>query len=226
MDRTSLARYLDATLLRPGVSDAEIVDLCLTAAEFGAFAVCVPPTHVLLAKTVLGSGDLAPKVATVVGFPTGAHQGSVKALEAARAALDGADEIDMVINLSAAKAGDWKTVEDEVHAVRQSLNSRLLKVIIESAFLTGDEIVAACCAARDGGADFVKTSTGFHPAGGASVEAVALMASTVPALGVKASGGIKTPDQAEAMIAAGATRLGVSSVLGVLGLTDQTNSSY
>lgn len=227
MDRLALARYLDATLLRPGVTAEEIVVLCHTAAHYDAFAVCVAPIFVPLAKEVLTAAGSTTQVATVVGFPTGAHVGSVKALEAARAAIDGADEIDMVINLSAVKIGDWAHVEDEIHAVRQSLNGRLLKVIIESAFLTDEEIVAACLAARDGGADFVKTSTGFHPAGGASLDAVTLMAATVgPLLGVKASGGIKTPEQAAAMIGAGATRLGVSSVAGVLGLESEPGSGY
>jgi len=157
-------------------------------------------------------------VATVCGFPSGKHASSVKAAEAARAVADGADEVDMVIDVGAAISGDYAAVEADIAAVRAAmLPGRLLKVIIESAALSDDAIVAVCRAAEAAGADFVKTSTGFHPAGGASVRAVGLMAWTVGGrLGVKASGGVRTSAEALAMIEAGATRLGLSGTRAVL----------
>ena len=156
-------------------------------------------------------------VATVVGFPSGAHKPEIKAAEAARAVEDGADEVDMVINLSKAATGDWDAVEADIRAVREAIPNALLKVIIESAVLDDDAIVAACRASESAGADFVKTSTGFHPAGGASAHAVKIMRDTVgDRLGVKASGGIRDAAAAEEMIAAGASRLGLSSSAAVL----------
>jgi len=154
----------------------------------------------------------------VCGFPSGAHHAAVKAAEAAASVDQGAGEIDMVIDLGRARSGDWAGVEAEIAAVRAAAPAPVvLKVIIESAVLTDDEIVAACRASEAAGADFVKTSTGFHPAGGASVGAVELMARTVGGrLGVKASGGIRTTETALAMIAAGATRLGLSASAAVL----------
>lgn len=158
------------------------------------------------------------KIATVCGFPSGAHTSEAKASEAAQAVASGAHEVDMVINLGAVKAGSWAYVEGDIAAVRGAAPSPIvLKVIIESAALTDEEIVSACQAAESAGADFVKTSTGFHPAGGASVHAVALMARTVgDRLGVKASGGVRTASDALAMVAAGATRLGLSGTAAVL----------
>ena len=156
------------------------------------------------------------KVATVCGFPSGNHSAEAKAFEAAESSRLGADEVDMVINIGLLKEGRADAVEAEIAAVRAATTG-LLKVIIESAALTDDEIVAACRAAEAAGADFVKTSTGFHPAGGASVHAVELMAATVgPRLGVKASGGIRDYATANAMVEAGATRLGLSGTRAVL----------
>ncbi len=158
-------------------------------------------------------------VACVCGFPSGAHKSEVKAAEAARAAADGVDEVDMVINLSLAKEGRWADVEAEadIRAVREAAPNTLLKVIIESAALTDEEIVEACKASERAGADYVKTSTGFHKAGGASVHAVRLMRETVgDRLGVKASGGIRDAETALAMIEAGASRLGLSASRAIL----------
>jgi deoxyribose-phosphate aldolase len=157
-------------------------------------------------------------VATVCGFPSGKHHSDVKAAEAARSVADGADEVDMVIDVGAARAGRFADVEADIAAVRAAVpRDRLLKVIIESAALDDEQVVEACRAAERAGADFVKTSTGFHPAGGASVHAVELMAATVGGrLGVKASGGIRTTEAALAMVAAGATRLGLSGTGAVL----------
>ncbi|GAA2246386.1 deoxyribose-phosphate aldolase [Rarobacter faecitabidus] len=165
------------------------------------------------------------KVATVCGFPSGAVRAEIKGAEAALAVRQGADEVDMVINLGAAKSGDWVLVAGEIGRVRRDIDEAaaqrgavvILKVIIESAALSDDEIVKACEATRDSGANFVKTSTGFHPAGGASLHAVELMAKTVgDQLGIKASGGIRTWHDAVAMIDAGATRLGVSATRAIL----------
>ena len=158
------------------------------------------------------------KLATGCGFPSGAHPSEVKAVEAADSVAQGADEVDMVINLGLAMDGDWDGVQEDIEAVRAACpEPTVLKVIIESAALDDEQIVAACRAAEAAGADFVKTSTGFHPAGGASVEAVRLMAETVGGrLGVKASGGIRTTEAALAMIDAGATRLGLSGTASVL----------
>lgn len=210
--RADLARLVDHTLLRPEATPAHVTALVAEARALGVLAVCVWPSMLPLADT----GDL--RVVTVCGFPSGKHHAAVKAIEAARAVGDGADEVDVVIDVGAAKAGQWSRVAAEIAAVRAQVPSPLMvKVIIESAVLTDDEIVRACRTAEDAGADFVKTSTGFHPAGGASVRAVRLMAETVGGrLGVKASGGIRTATDALALVEAGATRLGLSGTAAVL----------
>ncbi|AEG43757.1 deoxyribose-phosphate aldolase [Isoptericola variabilis] len=214
-DPAALARYVDHTLLKPEATAADVTALVEEGARLGVFSVCVSPTFVAHAVAE-AEGRLA--VATVCGFPSGKHVSDVKAAEAARAVADGADEVDMVIDVGAAKAGDLAAVEADVAAVRAAVPAdTVLKVIIESAALTDDEIVAVCRASEAAGADFVKTSTGFHPAGGASVEAVRLMARTVGGrLGIKASGGIRTLHDALAMIEAGATRLGLSGTAAVV----------
>ena len=163
--------------------------------------------------------DVPPtvKVATVIGFPSGAVKTAVKVAEARQAVADGADEVDMVQNIGWAKEHRFDDIADEIAAVKGACGSVLLKVILETAALTDSEIVACCEAAEKAGADFVKTSTGFHPAGGASVHAVSLMKETVgDRLGVKASGGIRDAETALAMVSAGATRLGLSSSKAVL----------
>ncbi|WP_418277582.1 deoxyribose-phosphate aldolase [Isoptericola jiangsuensis] len=210
-----LARYVDHTLLKPEATPADVTALVDEGARLGVFSVCVSPTFVTHAVEA-AAGRLA--VATVCGFPSGKHASDIKAAEAARSVLDGADEVDMVIDVGAAKAGGFDLVQADVAAVRAAVPAdKVLKVIIESAALSDDEIVAVCRAAESAGADFVKTSTGFHPAGGASVHAVELMAATVGGrLGIKASGGVRTLADARAMIAAGATRLGLSGTGAVL----------
>ena len=214
-DAPALARYVDHTLLKPEATTADVTALVEEGARLGVFSVCVSPTFVAHARSV-AAGRLA--VATVCGFPSGKHVSEDKAAEAARSVADGADEVDMVIDVGVAKEGAFDAVEADIAAVRSAVPpDRVLKVIIEAAALTDDEIVAVSRAARSAGADFVKTSTGFHPAGGASVHAVALMAETVgDALGVKASGGVRTLVDALAMVAAGATRLGLSGTAAVL----------
>jgi deoxyribose-phosphate aldolase len=217
--RAEVAATIDHTLLRPDATVADVERLCAEAKELGVFAVCVSPTLVRTAASALGGSGIA--VASVVGFPSGAHPAGVKAAEAAIARADGADEIDMVIDLGAARAGRWDAVAGDVAEVRAATGSGLLKVIVESGLWDPKELTAACQAADAGGADFVKTSTGFHAAGGATVEAVELMAAAVgDRLGVKASGGIATAAQAVALLRAGATRLGLSRSAAVLAELD------
>ncbi|GIG28639.1 deoxyribose-phosphate aldolase [Cellulomonas marina] len=214
LDPAALARYVDHTLLKPEATAEDVAALVAEGARLGVFSVCVSPSFLPLDL----SGAPGLKVATVCGFPSGKHRSEVKAAEAARSVADGADEVDMVIDVGAARAGDWDGVTADIAAVRAAVPApALLKVIIESAALDDDAVVGACRAAQSAGADFVKTSTGFHPAGGATVHAVRLMAQTVGgALGVKASGGIRTAEDALAMVAAGATRLGLSGTAAVL----------
>ncbi|HWF29762.1 MAG TPA: deoxyribose-phosphate aldolase [Mycobacterium sp.] len=215
--RAQLAAMVDHTLLKPEATKADVAALVSEAAELGAYAVCVSPSMVPVAFEAGGGGV---RVATVAGFPSGKHVSAVKAQEAAQAVASGASEVDMVIDVGAALAGELGSVRSDIEAVRSAVAGAVLKVIVESAVLLGDgerTLAAVCRAAEDAGADFVKTSTGFHPAGGASVRAVALMAETVGArLGVKASGGIRTAADAVAMLNAGATRLGLSGTRAVL----------
>lgn len=208
---------VDHTLLKSEATAEQVADLVAEAQRLGTYSVCVSPSQLPLS----GAGSL--KIAVVCGFPSGAHQADVKAAEAARSVADGADEVDMVVNLALATTGRYGAVQEEIAAVRVAAPAPVvLKVIIESAVLTDEQIVGVCQAAEAAGADFVKTSTGFHPAGGASAHAVELMARTVGGrLGVKASGGIRSTETALEMIAAGATRLGLSGTVQILaGLTD------
>lgn len=209
--RAELARTVDHTLLRPEATDEQVAAVCAEAAELGAYAVCVPAARL----PVPAVDGLA--VCTVIGFPSGAHDSEVKAAEATLAVRRGADEVDMVIDLGSAAAGDWAAVEADIAAVRAACGAALLKVIVESAALDEQQLAAACRAAERGGAHYVKTSTGFHPAGGASPVAVRAMRAAVgDRLGVKASGGIRDTASALAMLAAGASRLGLSSTRAVL----------
>ena len=209
--REDVAGMVDHTLLKPEATAKDVQALIDEAVALGTYSVCVSPS--MLPIDVPES----LKVAVVVGFPSGAVKASVKAFEAAQAAADGADEIDMVVNLALVKEGDYEAVEEEIQGVRDAAPDVVLKVIIESAALTDEEITATSKAAVNAGADFVKTSTGFHPAGGASTHAIELMRAAVgPNIGVKASGGVRDAAAAEAMIAAGASRLGLSGTAAVL----------
>jgi len=214
--RAALARMIDHTLLAPEATDDDVARLAQEAAQLGAGAICVSPSRLPLAPGVLAQGIA---LAAVTGFPSGAHPVAVKAAEAAAVVAAGATEVDMVIDLGAALRDQWAQVTAEVAAVRAAIGpSVVLKVILETAVIGPGRIAAACGAAEAGGADFVKTSTGFHKAGGATAEAVAAMAAAVGGrLGVKASGGIRTAETALAMIAAGATRIGTSSTAAILG---------
>jgi len=210
LDRAQLAALIDHTLLKPESTRADVGALLREAEELGTYSVCLSPSMLPVETTV--------KVATVCGFPSGQHSSSIKAAEAAESVSRGADEVDMVVNVGLVRSGDLEAAEAEIRAVREAAPSPVvLKVIIESAALSDEQIVGVCQAAERAGADFVKTSTGFHPAGGASEHAVALMRRTVgDRLGVKASGGIRTREAAEAMVAAGASRLGLSSSRAIL----------
>jgi deoxyribose-phosphate aldolase len=215
IDPRALAAMIDHTLLAPEATSSDITKLCAEAVELGVGTVCVSPSHVALAYGLLPA---TIQVASVVGFPSGAHRSEVKAFEAVLALDGGAIEIDMVINLAHVLSGNWRGVEDDVAAVRATTpRPAVLKVIIESGALTDEQIVETCKSAVVAGADFVKTSTGFHKAGGASPHAVALMRSTVgPSIGVKASGGIRTLADALLMIEAGANRIGASASRAIL----------
>ena len=206
-----LAAMIDHTLLKPTATEDQIRSLCAEALEYRFASVCVHPCWVKLCAKLLDNSPV--RVCTVLGFPLGATLPEVKAFEAQRCIALGATEVDMVINLGALKSRQLDLVKDDIAAVVNGAHplGALVKVIIETGYLTEEEKVMACQLAKVAGADFVKTSTGFGP-GGATVEDVALMRRVVgPEMGVKASGGVKTASEARAVIAAGATRIGTSS---------------
>ncbi len=209
LTREELASYIDHTLLKPEASREQIRAVCEEAKQYHFASVCVNPCWVpLIAEELKGSGV---SVCCVIGFPLGASLSSVKAFEAREAVAAGAQEIDMVINIGAVKSGGWELVREDIAAVNAAKGTAKLKVIIETCLLTDEEKVRVCQIAKEVGADFVKTSTGFST-GGATVHDVELMRRTVgPEMGVKASGGIRTLADALAMIEAGASRLGASA---------------
>lgn len=211
MNPDNVVKLVDHTLLAPEATDADVLALLDAAEELGTFSVCVSPSHIPLPR------ETSVKVAAVCGFPSGAHSIAIKAAEAKELEQAGVDEIDMVINVAKAKEGDFDYTYEEIKAVKDAAPNTLLKVIIESAALTDEEIVGTCQAALKAGAEFVKTSTGYHKAGGASVHAVKLMKETVgDQAEVKASGGIRDGKFATELIEAGATRLGLSGTQAVL----------
>lgn len=212
----NLAKYIDHTILKPEATKKMIEVLCQEAIEHDFMSVCINPTWVPYATSLLSDSDV--KVCTVVGFPLGANTTSLKAYEAAEAVKNGAHEVDMVINIGAAKAGDWELVYQDIKAVVDAVPSEVVvKVIIETCLLTDEEKVKACQQAKKANADFVKTSTGFST-GGATVEDIRLMRETVgPDMGVKASGGVSNTEEALAMIEAGATRIGASKGIAIIG---------
>ncbi len=212
----SLAHMIDHTLLKPDATQDQIAQLCYEARKYSFASVCINPTNVkLCAQLLKGSGV---PVCTVVGFPLGATPTEVKVFEAQQAVRDGATEVDMVINVGALKSRDYELVENDIASIARACHAgnAILKVIIEAALLTDEEKVVACQLAKVAGADFVKTSTGFGP-GGATPEDVALMRRVVgPTMGVKAAGGIRTYEDAQKMIAAGATRIGASASIKIV----------
>lgn len=209
-----LAKYIDHTLLKPDATKEQIRQLCKEADTHHFFSVCINPTHVKLAAELLKDSNV--KVCTVIGFPLGANSSSVKSYETVDAIENGADEIDMVINVGALKSGDVKTVEEDIASVVEAANGTLVKVIIETSLLTDDEKVTACKLAEAAGCNFVKTSTGFS-GGGATVQDVTLMKNAVSTnIEVKASGGVRSREDALSMIEAGATRIGASSGIAIV----------
>ena len=209
MDKKTIASMIDHTLLKPEATPTQVEKLCAEAAEYHFASVCVNPVYIPLAARLLDGTGV--KVCCVVGFPLGAIAPEQKAAEAASCAAMGAEELDMVIHVGAAKAGDWALVQRDIAGVVKAAAGRTVKVIIETCLLTDEEKVKACEAAKAAGADFVKTSTGFS-SGGATTHDIALMRKTVgPEMGVKASGGIRDYATAMAMIEAGANRIGASA---------------
>ena len=209
-----LAPYIDHTNLKPAATTGEIITLCAEAQELGFAAVCINPCHAVTAKKALQGVHV--KLAVVIGFPLGAATTPAKVFEAREAVLNGADELDMVINIGALKEGCHSLVEGDIRAVVEAAGQAAVKAIIETCYLTDDEIARACGLAVRGGASFVKTSTGFGPAG-AKVEHVRLMRAAVgPEIGVKAAGGIRTYQDAMEMIEAGANRIGTSAGMAII----------
>ena len=209
-----LNKYIDHTILKPETTQEQVEKILSEAKEYDFASVCVNPTWVSLAAESLKDSDV--KVCTVIGFPLGANTSAVKAFETKDAIANGADEIDMVINIGALKAGNDALVLDDIKAVVDASGDKLVKVIIEACLLTDDEKVRACQLSKEAGADYVKTSTGFS-SGGATVADVALMRKTVgPDMGVKASGGARSYEDAIAFIEAGASRIGASSGVAIM----------
>jgi deoxyribose-phosphate aldolase len=206
----NIARYIEQTVLKPQTNDADIEQLVQEAKKYGFIGICVPPFWVKKAKRELGEANI--QLVTVVGFPLGYNMTEVKVFETEQAVKNGADEIDVVWSITAFKAGmNWPKIELAKLASLCHDHERILKVIIETAYLNENEIVQACRICADAGVDYVKTSTGFAPEG-AQVKHIKLMRSTLPSsVGIKASGGIKTYEQALKMIEAGADRIGTSS---------------
>jgi deoxyribose-phosphate aldolase len=210
-DNLSTASYIDHTLLKPEATTEQVTQLCAEAKQFQFASVCINPTHVKLCASLLAGSPV--KVCSVIGFPLGANTPEIKALEAKQAIENGANEIDMVINIGALKDRNLELVARDILSVVNVVHAShfLLKVIIETALLTDEEKQIACLLAKEAGADFVKTSTGFSKAG-ATVEDVALMRRTVgPLIGVKAAGGVSSREDFEKMVKAGATRIGASA---------------
>jgi deoxyribose-phosphate aldolase len=206
-----LSHMIDHTILKPEATQDQIAQLCFEARKYSFASVCVNPTNVKLCASLLQGTDI--DICTVVGFPLGATPTDVKVFETQQAIREGATEVDMVLNVGALKSRDYELVRQDIASIARACHAgnAILKVIIEAALLTDEEKVVACQLAKVAGADFVKTSTGFGP-GGATAEDVALMRKVVgPSIGVKAAGGIKTLEDAQKMIAAGASRLGASA---------------
>jgi deoxyribose-phosphate aldolase len=212
--KATLAKTIDHTLLKAIGTASQVRELCAEARTFGFASVCVNPVWVPLCAQELAGSDVL--VCTVIGFPLGANSAETKAAEARLAVSQGAHEVDMVINLGAAKAADWKGVEEDIRGVVKAAGPALVKVILETCYLTEEEKVEACEAAGRAGAHFVKTSTGFGT-GGATVEDIRLLRKTVgDRLQVKASGGVRTCQDALAMLEAGADRIGASSGIAIV----------
>ncbi|CAG9295051.1 deoxyribose-phosphate aldolase [Celerinatantimonas diazotrophica] len=224
MTTLNYAKYIDHTLLAMDATIDDITTLCQQAIQYGFYSVCVNSGYVPLAKEQLQNSDV--KVCSVVGFPLGACLSAVKAFETTQAIAAGADEIDMVLNVGWLKSGHFDDVKADIASVKQSCNDTPLKVILETCLLSDDQIIKACQICTELDVAFVKTSTGFSK-GGATIEAVKLMRQNVPAsMGVKASGGVRTQQSAQQMIAAGATRLGTSASIAIVTATPDESQGY
>ena len=212
MEQNEILSRVDHTLLTPTATWEQVRALCDEGKQFGVASVCIPPRYVKRANDYAGG----LKICTVIGFPNGYATPEVKVFETEDAIRDGADEIDMVINQGLAKAGDWEGVLTEIKAVKESCKGRILKVIIEACNFTQEEKIALCRVVSMSGAEFIKTSTGFA-AGGATVEDVRLFREHIsPDMRIKAAGGIRTFEQAQAMIEAGADRIGASALIALV----------
>lgn len=210
-----LAGYIDHTILKPEAGVADIKRICAEAREHRFASVCVNPSYIKLVAEELAGSGVTP--CCVVSFPFGTHTPQAKAAETAEAVVNGAEEVDMVLNVGAVKSGDWALAERDIAAVVKAAGTARVKVILETCLLTDEEKVRACEISKRAGAAFVKTSTGYS-SGGATVHDVELMRRTVgPDMGVKASGGIRTYEDAVAMIRAGADRLGASAGIRIIG---------
>ncbi|MCC5894814.1 MAG: deoxyribose-phosphate aldolase [Alkalibacterium sp.] len=219
----NIEKYIDHTLLKPESTDLAIQQACLDAKKYKFKAVCIQPVWVKYTADLLKNSGV--NTCTVIGFPLGANTSKVKAFEAQQAVKDGATEVDMVINIGALKSEDFSVVHDDIKAVVEAVKGKaIVKVIIETCLLTDNEKVRACEISKRAGADFVKTSTGFST-GGATVEDIKLMRKTVgDKMGVKASGGVRTIEDAQAMIDAGATRIGTSNGIALVEGNEATES--
>ncbi|MGL5354131.1 MAG: deoxyribose-phosphate aldolase [Clostridium sp.] len=224
MNKKELAQMIDHTILKPEATEAEIMQLCKEAVEYGFASVCINPSMVKKASIILEGSEV--KVCTVIGFPLGATTTEVKAFETEQTIKDGATEVDMVINVGKLKENNLEYVKNDIAAVVNAANGKAItKVIIESCLLSDEEKVAVCKIAKEVGADFVKTSTGFS-SGGATKEDIKLMRETVgPDMGVKASGGVRSHEDAITMIENGATRIGASASIAICNGT-KSNSNY
>ena len=210
-----LNKTIDHTILNPDATIDEVIKVIDEAKAHDFASVCLEPCWVTLAAERLADSEV--KVCTVIGFPLGANTKTVKAFEAKEAVENGAEEVDMVLNIGALKSGDYELVLEDMKAVREAAKDAVVKVILETCLLTDDEKKKACALAKEAGMDFVKTSTGFSTAG-ATTDDVKLMREAVgDAMGVKASGGIRDRETAEAMIAAGASRIGASKSIAIVG---------
>ena len=210
MDIRELLKYCDHTLLRTDCTEAEIKRLCDQAIKYQCASVCIPPCHVPGAKRYVGD---RMRICTVIGFPNGYMSTAAKAFEAADAVANGADEIDMVVNLSMVKDGCWEDVTEDIKAVRRSCAGKILKVIIECCLLTDEEKIRLCAIVAECGADFIKTSTGFSKAGATFADVALFKKHVAPHVKIKAAGGISSLEDAEKFIELGADRLGTSRIV-------------
>jgi len=212
MNDNDILRHIDHSLLAANAAEGDILRVCEEAEKYGTASVCIPPSYVETARKHYPSLNIC----TVVGFPLGYSKTSVKLAEAQAALADGCDEIDMVIDITRAINGDFDSITDEIAALKRAVGEKVLKVILETCYLTQESKIALCKCVTDGGADYIKTSTGFGPAG-ASLEDIALFKKHVgPDIKVKAAGGVRTREDMEAYLAAGCDRIGTSGAIKAL----------